>query len=287
MRTYDFTPLFRSTIGFDRLFDLAETAQRATEEGYPPYNIERLADDRYQITLAVAGFSPDEISITAEQNVVTIEGGKTEKTEREFLYRGISTRHFKRQFNLADYVQVKGASFDNGLLKIELVREIPEAMKPRRIAINGASTRRQRPSDRGQGGLILPPQESLPRVVRRAASDIVKEWRRPCGRRPLSTTMFSTSMRCCIRAPYSTIRRTFWPILRSRFRRNAPFSRPGHRMRRRSLRVPRCGHPQASRRPSPSTRYSRHSANSTAVRAIRLAASRTGGIRLPGSWPPR
>jgi molecular chaperone IbpA len=140
MRTYDFSPLFRSTIGFDRLFDLAETAQRATEEGYPPYNIERLADDRYQITLAVAGFSPDEISITAEQNVVTIEGGKTEKTEREFLYRGISTRHFKRQFNLADYVQVKGASFDNGLLKIELVREIPEAMKARRIAINGASS---------------------------------------------------------------------------------------------------------------------------------------------------
>ena len=83
MRTYDFSPLFRSTIGFDRLFDLAETAQRGTEEGYPPYNIERLAEDRYQITLAVAGFSPDEISITAEQNIVTIEGGKTEKTERE------------------------------------------------------------------------------------------------------------------------------------------------------------------------------------------------------------
>ena len=110
MRTYDFSPLFRSTIGFDRLFDLAETAQRATDEGYPPYNIERLAEDRYQITLAVAGFSPDEVSITAEQNVVTIEGGKTEKAEREFLYRGISTRHFKRQFNLADYVQVKGAT---------------------------------------------------------------------------------------------------------------------------------------------------------------------------------
>jgi molecular chaperone IbpA len=140
MRTYDFSPLFRSTIGFDRLFDLVETAQRATDEGYPPYNIERLAEDRYQITLAVAGFSPDEVSITAEQNVVTIEGGKTEKTtEREFLYRGISTRHFKRQFRLADYVQVKGATFDNGLLKIELVREIPEAMKPRQIAINGAS----------------------------------------------------------------------------------------------------------------------------------------------------
>jgi molecular chaperone IbpA len=103
MRTYDFSPLFRSTIGFDRLFDLAEAAQRATDEGYPPYNIERLAEDRYQITLAVAGFSPDEISITAEQNVVTIEGGKSEKAEREFLYRGISTRHFKRQFSLADY----------------------------------------------------------------------------------------------------------------------------------------------------------------------------------------
>ena len=139
MRSYDFSPLWRSTIGFDRLFDLAESAQRATEDHYPPYNIERLSDDRYQISLAVAGFSPDEISVTAEQNVVTIEGNKPEKTEREYLYRGISTRAFKRQFNLADYVQVKNAAFDNGLLKIELVREIPEAMKPRRIAINGAS----------------------------------------------------------------------------------------------------------------------------------------------------
>jgi molecular chaperone IbpA len=139
MRTYDFSPLFRSTIGFDRLFDLAETAQRATEESYPPYNIERLADDRYQISLAIAGFSPDEVSVTAEQNVVTIESSKAEKTEHEFLYRGISTRQFKRQFSLADYVQVKGATFDSGLLKIELVREIPEAMKPRRIAINGAT----------------------------------------------------------------------------------------------------------------------------------------------------
>jgi molecular chaperone IbpA len=138
MRTIDFSPLFRSTVGFDRLFDLVETAQRAGEDHYPPYNIERLADDRYQITLAVAGFSPDEISITAEQNVVTIEGNRQEKADREFLYRGISTRQFKRQFSLADYVQVKGAAFDNGLLQIELLREIPEAMKPRQIAINGA-----------------------------------------------------------------------------------------------------------------------------------------------------
>jgi len=137
MRTYDFSPLWRSTVGFDRLFDLVQSAQRATEDHYPPYNIERVGDDSYQISLAVAGFSPDEISITAEQNVVTIEGSKPEKADREFLYRGISTRQFKRQFSLADYVQVKDASFDNGLLKIELVREIPEAMKPRRIAING------------------------------------------------------------------------------------------------------------------------------------------------------
>jgi len=137
MRTHDFSPLWRSTIGFDRLFDLAELTQRAGEDNYPPYNIERLADDRYQISLAVAGFAPEDFSITAEQNVVTIEGSKSEKAEGDFLYRGISTRHFKRQFSLADYVQVKSAAFDNGLLKIELVREIPEAMKPRRIAING------------------------------------------------------------------------------------------------------------------------------------------------------
>jgi molecular chaperone IbpA len=131
--------IWRSTIGFDRLFDLAESAQRASEDNYPPYNIERLGEDSYQISLAVAGFSPDEISITAEQNVVTIEGKKPEKADREFLYRGISTRAFRRQFNLADYVQVRSASFDNGLLLIELVREIPEAMKPRRIAINGSN----------------------------------------------------------------------------------------------------------------------------------------------------
>jgi len=138
MRTYDFSPLWRSSIGFDRLFDLAEIAQRAGEDNYPPYNIERVAEDRYQITLAVAGFSPNEISVTAEYNVVTVEGSKAERVEHEYLHRGISARPFKRQFELADYVHVKSAAFDNGLLKIELVREIPEAMKPRRIAINGA-----------------------------------------------------------------------------------------------------------------------------------------------------
>ena len=139
MRTYDLNPLWRSTIGFDRLFDLLDETQHRTEDNYPPYNIERLGEDRYQISLAVAGFSADEITITAEQSVLTVEGRKAEKQQREFLYQGISSRPFKRQFNLADYVQVKGAAFDNGLLKIELLREIPEAMKPRRIAINGTS----------------------------------------------------------------------------------------------------------------------------------------------------
>jgi molecular chaperone IbpA len=137
MRTVDFAPLWRSTVGFDRLFDLIESAQGGAEDTYPPYNIERTDENRFQISLAVAGFSPDEIAITAEQNVVTVEGAKKSREDREFLYRGISYRPFKRQFSLADYVQVKGASFDNGLLTIDLVREIPEAMKPRRITING------------------------------------------------------------------------------------------------------------------------------------------------------
>ena len=141
MRTVDFAPLWRSTIGFDRLFDLMESTQGASEETYPPYNIERLGDDRFQISLALAGFSPEDISITAEQNVLTVEGArKIGNDEREYLYRGIAHRPFKRQFSLADFVQVHGASFDSGLLKIELAREIPEAMKPRRIAINGQTT---------------------------------------------------------------------------------------------------------------------------------------------------
>jgi molecular chaperone IbpA len=127
--TYDFAPLWRSTIGFDRLFDLVDAAQHSgTEDNYP-------------------GFSPDEIAITAEQSVLTVEGRKAEKHQREFLYQGISSRAFRRQFNLADYVQVKGAAFDNGLLQIELVREIPEAMKPRRISIEGSSASNVRQID--------------------------------------------------------------------------------------------------------------------------------------------
>jgi molecular chaperone IbpA len=138
MRTFDPTPLWRSTIGFDRLFNLLDDSTRWTpEDNYPPYNIERTGDDQYRIALALAGFMPDEVTITAEQNVLTVEGRKSEKDEHQYLYQGISARPFKRVFNLADHVEVTGASFEAGLLKIDLVREVPEAMKPRRIAING------------------------------------------------------------------------------------------------------------------------------------------------------
>ena len=141
MLTYDFSPLWRSSIGFDRLLDLVEAAQRAGEDNYPPYNIERLDPDRYGIELAVAGFAPEEISETAEQNVVTVEGKKAEDVQRSYLHRGISARPFKRQFTLADYVAVRGAAFEHGLLKIELVREVPESAKPRRIEISGSAPR--------------------------------------------------------------------------------------------------------------------------------------------------
>src|SRR4029077_515982 len=124
------------------LFDtLDQTAQYQAHDTYPPYNIERADDDHYRITQALAGFSPDEVTITAEQNVLTVEGSKAQKPETEFLYQGISARPFRRVFNLADYVQVKNASFEDGLLQIDLVREVPEAMKPRRIAINGNNMR--------------------------------------------------------------------------------------------------------------------------------------------------
>jgi molecular chaperone IbpA len=144
MRTLDFTPLWRSTIGFDHLADLVDASLRqATDDNYPPYNIERSSEDHYRITLALAGFAQDDVSVTAEQNTLTIEGKKAEKDEREYLYQGIAARPFRRIFNLADYVQVKEASFKDGLLTIDLAREIPEAMKPRRVAINGVSESRQ------------------------------------------------------------------------------------------------------------------------------------------------
>ena len=137
---YDWTPLWRSTIGFDRLFDVLDEVQRTAEESYPPYNIERLDENRFRISVALAGFTQDEIALTVEQNVLTLEGRKGEKEEKIFLHRGISARSFRRQFTLADHVEVKGARFEHGLLIIDLVREIPEAMKPRRIPIGEVST---------------------------------------------------------------------------------------------------------------------------------------------------
>jgi molecular chaperone IbpA len=140
MRTFDFSPLWRSTIGFDHLADLVDASLRqATDDNYPPYNIERSSEDQYRITLALAGFAPDDVTVTAEQNMLTIEGKTAPKEQREYLYQGIATRPFRRLYNLADYVQVKAATFSDGLLTIDLAREVPEAMKPRRIAINGGS----------------------------------------------------------------------------------------------------------------------------------------------------
>jgi molecular chaperone IbpA len=145
MRTLDLNSLWRSSVGFDRLLDLIDESARWTgeEKHYPPYNIERTGEDHYQISLALAGFTPEEVSITAEQNVLTVEGRKAERAEHQYLYQGISARPFRRVFNLADFVEVKGASFERGLLKIDLVREVPEAMKPRRIAINAGNDNKQ------------------------------------------------------------------------------------------------------------------------------------------------
>jgi molecular chaperone IbpA len=137
MRTYDFTPLWRSSIGFDRVFDLLNSNFPLSEQSdYPPYNIERLGEDQYRITLAVAGFAPGEVSISIQPNQLVVTGEKPEKDSGEFLHRGIAGRPFEQRFSLEDHVEVEGASFENGLLRIDLVRRIPEAMKPRQIAIS-------------------------------------------------------------------------------------------------------------------------------------------------------
>lgn len=139
MTRFDFTPYRRSTVGFDRLFDLLETSTKAQPDNYPPFDLERLADDRYRITLAVAGFKPDEIDITAQQNLLLVKGDKAENGQDRsaFLHVGIANRGFERRFELADFVRVDSADLADGLLTIELVREIPEAMKPRKIGIGG------------------------------------------------------------------------------------------------------------------------------------------------------
>lgn len=142
MRTYDFSPLYRSAVGFDRLANLLESAARTGQEtGWPPYNIETTGENAYRIEIAVAGFAPDELNIEVKENSLTVTGRKTANddapaTTRTFLHRGLAERDFERRFQLADHVVVTGADLSNGLLSITLERQLPEALKPRRIEIN-------------------------------------------------------------------------------------------------------------------------------------------------------
>jgi molecular chaperone IbpA len=141
MNAYDLSPLFRSTVGFDHLSQLIDSAFKMDERGpsYPPYNIAKLSEDDYEITMAVAGFKESELTITAQQNTLTVSGAASEKTDdknKAYLHRGIATRSFERKFSLADHVKVVGAELADGLLTLKLIREIPEASKPRTITIN-------------------------------------------------------------------------------------------------------------------------------------------------------
>ena len=141
MTTFDFTPLYRTSVGFDRLASMLSSATRQDQgNAYPPYNIRTLGEDNYQITMAVAGFTEDELSIATEQNRLIVTGNRNNEVEEagEFLHRGIATRSFERRFNLAEYVKVTTANLENGLLNINLERELPEAMKPRTIKIGKA-----------------------------------------------------------------------------------------------------------------------------------------------------
>jgi len=157
MRTeFDFSPLFRSTVGFDRMFDLLQHSLRGTaDENYPPYDIERCGEDSYRVTLAVAGFKPEDLTVTAQQNLLIVSGERRnrgdggDRQQRQVLYRGIAGRAFERRFELADHVKVVNAELSDGLLTIELRRELPEAMRPRRIEIGTAG---------GDGNVVQGPQ---------------------------------------------------------------------------------------------------------------------------------
>ena len=145
---FDFAPYRRSTIGFDRLFDMLENSSAGQgQENYPPFDLIKTGENEYRIELAVAGFKPEEIDITAQQNVLLVSGRKSEENEQkgaDYIYRGIANRSFERRFALADHIQVRGADLKDGLLQIELLREIPEAMKPRKIDIGGSAGRSER-----------------------------------------------------------------------------------------------------------------------------------------------
>jgi len=147
MRSIDLSPLYRASVGFDRLFNTLDAASRVEDSAlsYPPYNIEKVSEDSYRIVMAVAGFGEDDLDITAKENSLVISGRKDKAADEQvtFLHRGIANRAFERRFDLADHIKVSGAKLENGLLSVELVREIPEAMKPRTIAINGGEKTRK------------------------------------------------------------------------------------------------------------------------------------------------
>jgi molecular chaperone IbpA len=140
MRTYDFSPLWRSSIGFDRVFDLLNSSRGSEGADYPPYNIQRTGEETYRITLAVAGFAPEQISITAQQNELTVSAQRADEPDHQYLHKGIAARPFQQTFSLEDHVEVEGASFENGLLQIDLLRRVPETMKPRSIEIGTGKT---------------------------------------------------------------------------------------------------------------------------------------------------
>ncbi|WP_205480951.1 Hsp20 family protein [Sphingomonas arenae] len=149
MRTaFDFSPFRRSTVGFDRLFDMLENSAAGNGENYPPFDLIKVDDNKYRIEIAVAGFKSGEIDITSHQNVLIIRGQKSEENGNDYVHRGIATRSFERRFALADHIQVTGADLKDGMLAIDLVREIPEAMKPRKIEIGGAVTPQPEPEQR-------------------------------------------------------------------------------------------------------------------------------------------
>jgi molecular chaperone IbpA len=141
MRSFDLSPLFRSTVGFDRVFDLLDSTSRYdASQGFPPYNIERADENHYRITLAVAGFADKDLTVEVRDGVLTVQGKHGEESDKPgYLYQGIAARAFERRFQLAEHVEVKGAKLENGLLHVELERVVPEERKPRRIAINGAN----------------------------------------------------------------------------------------------------------------------------------------------------
>jgi molecular chaperone IbpA len=162
MRTYDFSPLWRSTVGFDRMFDLINNEVPNVQDTYPPYDIARTGEESYRISLALAGFTPEQVTVMVQPNRLTVSGRKIDNGNQDFLFQSIAGRPFERHFSLADHVEVAGATFENGLLQLDLVRKVPEAMKPRRIEISVGH-------DAAKGGRTLEARDTNSRTVTKAA----------------------------------------------------------------------------------------------------------------------